>query len=1112
MILHIFASSADESGSVAVTEDIGKKLSAGERAVLIVPDQYTLEAERYVVDRLGLRGFMDLEVYSLGGFGARVLERGGGRTLTPLDERGCAMLMTDIINRHKKELEYYSKAAGRRGFVPLLMQTVNALRASLTTYDDLLNASGNVHSAKLKDIALLYRLYSEAVKDKYTDTGEFLQQVAARLESSGAVKGSHVYFQGFETYSGQQYLLMEHILKSAQSLTVAIACPPESQDELYSPQKKAVKRLREIAQAAGAKVLQSDVTGMGPAKSPEIAHLKKYFLTDSVPVIYEKSAENIEIFYAQSLRPEVEMAAERVTAYVKAGLRYNKILVICNALEEYAPVIERVFGNYNIPYFVDYKRPVAGHPVIEALLGVLDVIAGGFERGDVIRLLKTGFAGATREEAEQFELFCIRYGVNGSELLKGIKRSRGGKGYDAEAPAMEQLRERVMQPVLQLKHRLADANGAQGATALYDYMRICGISGKLEELIQSQLQEGYTDEAARSSQMWNIACGMLDQLVAIFGQSPIDARGFSHILHAGFSEYKAGLIPTTADQVLIGDIHRTKTHQVEAVLILGVNEDILPAVGGFGGLISNAEAQRLRSGGVDLGMQAEDMDSAERFAVYSAFIKPGERLYISCASGGVKNETEPRRPSYLIDMLRQLFPQARVSTELGTKGFIPSAEIAAFERLIPRLREAVDGHDIGPKWRDVYRYFSSYPLWRKRLGHIKRAFSGRAVPSLSPDTAVLLYPKDNFSSISRLENFAACPFKHFAAYGLYPDIIKEFEVESSIAGSVIHEAVENYIAQLRNQDNWADLDKDSCEQLLADLVVKAAQKQEADRFLVNGTARFARRTLERIARGTAWALAQHISRGVFRPVSEEVSFGMAGGYEAFEIDLPEGKLKLRGRIDRVDKAEIGGKQYIRIIDYKTGSTQLDYTHAYNGLQLQLMLYMKAVLKAFDGALPAGMFYCTVQNTAIDAADVRGKNPADIAQELLKTTALDGVVVAEPEILSAMDKGTLTGESVAINYKLNKDGSVHSNRKAVKREVMENILNHAQQTAAQLAGGVISGRIEPLPYKADKDDNACRYCDYKSVCGFDPTAGDKYRELKKCSVEDYGGENDDQVDD
>ncbi len=1072
---------AGSGKSRRITQMIRGLCEAGERCALIVPEQFTFETERSLSGALG-GGLLYAEVFSLTTLTRRILADAGVRT-SFLSPQGRRIIVRRVADDSIHDLRAFAGVASSAGFSERVDELITRCKQFQIAPEQLEKAAaelpeGTPLAEKLIDLSLIYKRVQAYMLSRYLDDEDAFNAAAERIPQS-FVKDAHVFIDGFSALNGQTYAIINALMQTAKSLAVAIQADLDEKaadKPLFRPEAEAMSKLCDKALERGLKI-KTITLRKGSFASPELEHLERNLF--AFPALkFDGEAQSITVFNAVDRHEEVEAAAAYVTKLVRGGMRYREISVIMTDAEAYATQLTRVFSRENIPYFIDQKHPIHAHPAVELTVGALRAVSRGFVRDDVIRLIKTGLTGLTGDEADRFENLMLQYGLRGKRLATQFPDEK------EDLQRLEGARARLMEPLNRLRARVAGATAREKTEALFAYLEELNVRGQLQELVSSLYQEGRLELMEENAQVWRIIMELFSQLHAILGEQKLGTARYADMVEEGFNAYSVGVIPTTADQVLLGTIGRTRARNVRAALVLGCNEGLLPVRREDSGVIDDRELGELLKLGINAWGGTESMAEKDMLDIYSALGKASEKVWFSYVR--LKPEGEAA-PAALIDRVQSLFPSLLVSVSPPE----PVSSGSAFPLLVRRLRDFADSGVEYKDLRGLYACFTNHPEWHNRLRPVEDALYHNHSPEpFGRELAASLYSNRRVWSASRLEAYNACPFRHFAQYGLKAAERAEYRERAVDKGAFYHEALNLFTSYIIKENlQWTELTRESVDTILAGILTGLLSEHNNGVLMDTARGRAEAARMSAIVKDTAWAITRQIQAGAFTPVASEAVFGDGGAFPPLPIHLPDGRIfYIHGKIDRLDAFE-ADERYFRVIDYKSGGKSFSFSELYAGLSLQLPLYLAAVLAAEDTAKAAGVYYLPVREPRLRAP----VEEAELENALLEQFRLRGLSLREPKILRAADSG-FTDASCVLTVKRNRAGG-YSGTGLMDGAQMEEAVRFATAKAGGSIAGITGGRADAAPYRLGAR-NACAYCPYVSACRFDPRMPScRYRDLR-----------------
>ena len=1099
-----------------------------EQYFLIVPEQFTMQTQKDIVTRHPNHGTMNIDIVSFARLAYRIFEELAVEQLSVLDDMGKSMVLRKVAAAQKRQLVLFGGQLSKPGFVGQLKSMLSEFYQYGITPEALREMAPSARSPllrqKLEDLALVEQSFQEYIEGHYITTEQVLDVLCRLIPESGLIRNSVIALDGYTGFTPVQYRLTELFLVYAKQVYVTVTADEAAgiygkmgiQNLFYMSRQMAV-RLSEIAEKNQVKKLPDIILGEQKnrrfARRPELAWLEQNLFRYGTETMYTGEAtDSIVFFQASNPSGEVSHIVHEIQRLVQEGkARYREIAVITGDLPGYGKEITHQFTQNQIPHFMDDKKNVLDNCLVELIRASLEAVRQDFSYESVMRYLRTGLVSQERTMVDRLENYILAMGIRGGKRFRETwERTYRGAG-DLNVTEVNAFKDRVLAPLfaMQERFRQADLTIAGMTEAVLTLLADCRAEEQLESYQEYFTKIGEHRLAKEYGQVYGLVTELLKRLSDLLGEERVSRKEYLEILDAGFAELKVGVIPAVADRVVVGDITRTRLAHIRVLFFAGVNDGIVPARKERGSLLSDRDRDFLGEHHLELAPTAREESFQQRFYLYLMMTKPSKQLILSWCRTGADGKS--RRPSFLIGELRAMFPDA-VLTDQETQMDSEIYSVAeAKQRLSAKLGKYRDGQleqdEENAQFLELYRWFASSKDNQKILRRfMDAAFFVYEQQGISHAVAKALYGEILSGSVTRLEQYAACAYSHFLRYGLELLERKRFELASSDIGTLFHESIDLCFRRVKEkQYDWHTMTNETRDMLVEECV--AAVTENYGNTILGSSARnrYLAQRVGQITKRTVWALQQQIKKGDFIPTGFEVSFSAADNLSAMKIALSESEaLHLRGRIDRMDVCEDGGKVYVKIIDYKSGSTSFDLLALYYGLQLQLVVYMDAVTEMAQHhypdkeIVPAGILY---YNIADPLAEKKGQpDPEKIDAEILKKLRMNGLVNSELEVVRHLDR-TIEKESDVIPVVL-KDGEVQAGRSSVaNRERFARLSQFVHRKLKEAGQEILDGEIGVVPYK-NGQRTACDYCPYHAVCGFDrKTSGYEFNRWKNRKTEE-----------
>ncbi len=1115
MSLRFYFGPSGSGKSHRIYEEIMQRAAQepGRNFLIIVPDQFTMQTQKDLVMRSDRGGILNIDVLSFGRLSHRILEEVGTKEMPVLDDTGKSLVLQKIAADLKEQLPAMGSLLHKQGYIHEVKSAISEfMQYGISTQDmDKLIASAEKRGAlamKLRDLKTLYRGFQDYIRDHFITTEETLDVLRRSLVKSKILPDSVVVFDGFTGFTPIQNRLIQELMRVCEETIVTVTIGEEEdpyqmdgEQKLFHLSKKTVADLVKLAAEAEVTRGEDVFVKGGPnrfAEAPALCYLEQNLFRYQYEPYTEKQHE-IHMFEALSPREEVHQTALYIRKLIREeGLTYRDIAVVIGDLEGYASYVETEFGQLEIPCFLDRTRGIVLNPMIEYIKSALQLYIRDFSYDTVFHFLRSGMADISREEIDELENYVIRTGARGyrtysrlfTRKTEEMQQGSGQEDTERAEETMERLN-RIRQQfadTVEILHMAPRAKAGEYVDHLYDFLEQNQVQQKLLNYQQRFEQEGDLAKAREYAQIYRLVMDLLDQIYELLGEEEISLQEFADILEAGFGEITVGTIPQNVDRIVVGDMERTRLKQVKVLFFLGVNDGNIPKNASKGGIISDMDREFLIESGTEMAPSPRQQMYIQRLYLYLNMTKPSQRLYLSYAK--VNSDGKGIRPSYLIDTVRKLFPQLAVEYPQNRSRLeqIEGRQEGA-RYLAEELREYADGTLREEERQDFYLMYRAYeadPEGRDRL--TAAAFRRYKESGLPRIVARALYGRQLENSVSRLETYAACACRHFLQYGLSLQEREEFGFEVSDMGNVYHAVLENFAGKLAESGRtWWDFDENFATQAIKEAVEGYAATYGETVLYSSARNEYAITRMSRILTRTVLTLQQHLKQGSFQPDDYELSFRFAEDLDSIHVDLSEEeKMHLQGRIDRIDVSEDAEHVYVKVIDYKSGNKKFDLAALYYGLQLQLVVYMNAAMELESRKhpdkeiVPAALLYYHIDDPTIET-------PVELTQEqineeILTKLRMNGVVNSDPAVVERLDR-FLQDKSKVIPVEKKKDGSFSARSGILSREELHVVSAYVDTKIRQIGREILDGKIAANPYEKGNEE-ACTYCAYKKVCGFD----------------------------
>ncbi len=1164
MLRFCFGPSGSGKSKFLYEETIKKSLEdPAAQFLIVVPDQYTLQVQQRIVRMHPAHGIMNIDVLSFSRLVHRVFDEVGAPVTPVLDDMGKTLILRHTAERIKGDLPLIAKRMRQPGF----MDEIKSLISECLQYgvgpdelDVLIEACGRRGGlrARLKDLKQIFSAFEDEISGRYITAEGTMGELARRIPGSSLIKDSFVVFDGFTGFTPIQYQVLSSIMETAASVTVSLVLDdgedPWSEDEgsLFLLSKKAAADLEHTAFLAESRAsddgemkdtspemelhwaqrrrkIAGDIYISGrPVKRLErnsrLAFMEQHLYREKEAVFAEKEDSGAPAAIVLREAPDASGECRDCCLEIRKrlsedkSLRYRDFAILCTDPASYTPALKKAAEHYRIPMFIDETGDIGVDPLVELMESAVETVRTGYSPEAVFRFMRCPLSGFDRMMTDRLELYVRALGIRGrrrwnEKFIRTVWTDRPETEQAKLLDSVNAMRERLtglMDPLFDA----AGKNVREMSIALINLFDSLGVQSALREMSKSREACGDTAGHREFSQIYRKTVELIDQMVALLSDEKVSLREYLDLLRVGINKISIGMIPGSADRVIVGDLERTRLGEVRVLILLGANDSLLPAAPDGGGYLSELDRRFLREAQDTVRLSPDPGEKLRygRQYIYMNVTVPTDALILSWSRMG--SSGTPMRPADLVMRMKRMFPDISVSLsdrDDGISGVWTARN--AESAVAAAIREyAAGGMDDEGKERFLALVSALSDTGNgDRLERLAGAAYYKYQPlSIKPSTAVSLYGRDIENSVSRLEMFAECPFEHFARYGLRLREDERYEVGAVDLGMLYHESLEGFDRELAVRGlDWRTIKEEEARSLIGEILSGKAAGYRNDLFLSNSRYRHMLSRVERILRRSVDTLQYQIKKGDLSPASVEWDFRSAGRMPETVIPMDDGtggRILLHGRIDRVDICDTPDERLFRVIDFKSGSRTMDPALIYHGIELQLMLYLRvysAALKKRDDGMrvtPAGVFYYKVDDPVITGAD--NKITSDITQQIRKKLALTGIANSDEDILLRMDRDLGPGQIsdvLPVGYTVG--GALRANSHVYSTEDFETVSEHVGRKIVTLAKRIHRGEIGISPYAYGKK-SACGFCAYRGVCGFDVRLpGYGYRTLGRMSEAD-----------
>lgn len=1072
---------------------------SGGKVILLVPEQFSFEGEKLLYGHLGPQVSLRVEVLSFTRLCNSIFRRFGGLAGASVTPAAKTLLMSVAVEQLRDSLRVYGRSCRSTAFLETLVSTCGEMKTAGITPRALELCAGSCGEEplgrKVRELADIYGAYQALLDRGYLDPDDDLIRACSLLEEGRDFFADYtVFVDGFTTFMAAEFRLFGHIVAQAAEVYVALTADGLHDSRqgmgVFSPAQKAAQRLIRMAGAAGVPVAAPEILpGLPRYKNEELAGLSRSLFRPGADPIAAGEPQAVRLYAAADGYDEARYAAAQIARLVREeGYRYREIAVVARDTGPYERAVETMFARYGIPCFLSAREDIENTPLIGAVLGAVDAVRSNYDSETVLSFAKSTVLGLDPVAVAALENYCYIWGVRGAAWLGpfgGNPRGMAGPLTEEDIALLEQVNETraaVIGPLEDLKRAIGGGTGRSFAAGIYELLRTVRAAENLTESVRGlEGENAFLDSCA---QTWDMLMDILDIFGAVLGEGKLPPGRLCELFRLATASAETASPPQTLDQVIVGGADRIRPARVRAVFVLGANEGVFPAQLTASGVFTDRERRRLIEAGVEISAPALEQSVLEQYFAYFALTLPEERLFVSCARSDLNGRE--MMPSMIVRQLEALFP--------GLKPHRPGPlDFAAGGRSAFQL--------LAEHYREDTSLAAALRFWfagQREAGALKRMEYAACKPPhrLTDYNAVRgLFGGRMRLSPSRVERYYRCPFSYFASDGL--GLKKRGKVEFSPleSGSVIHNVLQ-VVVQRHGGKGLAALSEEQLAREVEEVIsgYLAERVEGAEQLPARFQYLFKRLTgtLVRLLR----RLGEEFAQSEFEPVAFELPISAEEGVEPLRLVTADGvPVTVEGVVDRVDILEKNGAKYLRVVDYKSGGKDFKLQDILYGLNLQMLLYLFTVVEngrgRLGGAVPAGVLYMPARESYLTGGRDCGEEEAKDAQRA--KWRMSGLLLEDEEVLRGMEPD-LAG--VFIPAKMGKGGLDAKSSLAGKAELgrlSRKVRELVVQMAESLAGGGIGARPTNSP-----DHDACAYCDYRAVCGFEQ--GDPVREIAKLDRE------------
>ena len=1086
-MLRLIVGQSGSGKTTRIYNKIEECVKNGQDAVFIVPEQFTLESERRILEKLGNRLAGKVEVLSFLRLSHYVFKEAGGPVNPYVDAGGRLIVMSKVMDMLSDRLKVYSKMRTRPEFLKKMSNIITELKMYNISEKSLESAANKAnHSTtkdKLNEIMLIYSAYNAEIALNYSDSKDDLICVSEILKSNSIFKEKIIFMDGFNGFTEGEYEIIKQLITQSEIIYITLRIPADGRDSeaMFDYVNKTMNSLKRIAVNANVKIDKTEHCEDTYYNSKELTHMEKY-LFEMQPPQYKEPINAVKILKCAKIYDECEAVCENIRELTSEGYKYKEIAIIVRDIEKYKGFLEIALKKSSISFFMDIRTPLQSKTLPAFIFAACELLYDNFRTDTVFNYLKFGFTDLTVCETGELEHYARLWNINGAQWMSEfIMHPEGYDGaieeaYDEDERKREKNKEKLRQlndirlkfiePLLRFKENAATEKTALSLTrSIYALLTDLKIEQKLKKIKKAKQAQNEIAAADETDQLWEILIKVFDQIVYILKDSSIDIKKYTELLKLTVSQYKIGKIPSYLDTVTVGNADRTRLNETKCVIIMGMNEGTFPQKTKDQSLLTQKERSFLKENEIELSMTEDEKAAMENYYIYSILSSATDRL-IMLYSHSELTGTALQESGILKSIKKMLPNMAEISYKKSVQNKYDLFEqtlLSGSEKLIESIQD----------YSDLFDEFNDLKL---------KIEKEQSDTEIKKETAEKLYQgKTNYISPSQLETYISCKFRYACQYTMRLSREKSNAFSASNTGNLIHKVLEEF-TKLASAKEYA-LNESEITQSVTEVMEKIVSSINRDK----DSGKRVSRSFNRMKTGLIYLcenLCDEFKQSEFKTVGIEQSLGNENG-ESVSFKTTNGEFTLTGKADRIDSYKDGNKCYLRIVDYKTGTQKFSIKDVQAGYSMQMFVYMMSMLNknlANEINIPAGVTYVPAAKPQIKlAGKLKGSELTDKVKEMAyKSFRRNGMINSDAAVLEAMEKtpGTF------LPLKANKEGGYKSTSSLVlanESEIQE-LHGTIHKNIENIVSSIGSGEAKAEPTKKPTANCLpCKYCDFYAVC-------------------------------
>lgn len=912
-------------------EEIKQNIDKKNKSYIITPEQFSYMAEKKLLDIIGRQAVINAEVLTFNRMADRIEAEFGGKAEKQITKSSKAMLIQSILKENKQNFTFLGNSNEN---LSLALKGITEFKKHGVKVEDIQQNIENIEDVhlklKLQDMKKIYLEYENKIQNEYIDEDDKLTRLAKNLEQSEEFKDGYIYIDEFAGFTYQEYEIIRSLMRKAKKITVTSCIEPKEINQnldtsIFYPNQKVIDKITKIAEEENIEIEKPVILeNTHRFKNLELKHLEANIYENRY-IKFAKKPENINLFLAANPYSEIEYIAKQIVKLIRdKNYRYSDISIITKNVENISSIAKAVFRKYGIPIYIDGKEELSQNIAIKYVLEILEIFANNWSEEAVLGYIKLGFCDIQKEEIYKVENYIKKWGIKGAKKYKEEWKLGENEEFLEE---INNIRKKVVEPLFKLREKLRSKNTAyEISKEIYLFLEENDFYNKLNKKISVLENNNELRLASDYKLSVENLISVLDEIVTFFKDEKITFEKYSELLKTGLSYRELGSIPQTIEQVVLGDVDRSRSHKVKAVFILGMNDGAFPSINKNEGFFNDKDRENLKTLGLELAKGTLEMLFDEEFNIYKALTTAEEKLFLSYSSAD--KEGASLRSSVIITKIKKIFPELKEESDVINKITEVSSPDSTFDELLYNLREYKNGEEIDPIWFEVYKWYEKNDTWKNKLENALEGlkYTNKA-EKINNENIEKLYGKILKTSISKLEKYKECPFSFHLKYGLKLKEADEFKLKSIDTGSFMHDVVDAFFEEV-GQEELKTLTKEDVKRIAYEIIEQKLHLKKNAIFTSSPKFIALTNRLKKVVAESIYYIVYQMQNSDFNVLGNEIEFTK-------KID----NIEIVGKIDRIDVASNEEGSFIRIIDYKSSSKSLDLNKMVTGLQIQLLTYV-----------------------------------------------------------------------------------------------------------------------------------------------------------------------------